>query len=497
MEKTNKQEKISGPPVGATALLLMGLLVAYMVKGSGLPSEIARGSAVIVGIAITASFAADWILAGGRNLFRIDNAAIVALYFLTLFEFLFPQNFFNVLVTREQVVAGLDLVLLGVASLAVGRHLAGRRTFARGLGSLRGLSSMELFWLALLAFVAGHVHQWVAVGFNPVEWLSQMTGARFTQDWQRGKLGGWNTLLHELHWATYLVPAVAAILWVRRSEAPPWTVVGSVALAAVTVFGGLSSGTRYQFAFYLLSFVGGWFLSLPKVRVSQLVFNALPIFALFIAAVFLVVNFRTFGVMDSYRVLVSNRYENISEGRLLMLERLKEGSGFKFIVDRNLHPISVMTTEFPARYPFLEEEVLAQIMFRSVPRALWPDKPESLSVTMEAVLGFESATIASTFVGEGYMAYGRSGTILFGLGLGVLAGLWNRFSVDPGNSTQVLLYSTGFVWMSLAVRSVVWITVGFLPVLFLVGYAWFLLPLISRKDQVERLSNTQPSNVTE
>ena len=50
----------------------------------------------------------------------------------------------------------------------------------------------------------------IAVNFNPVELVNQMLAPRFTQPWQRGRLGGWGELLYEFcRLILYLVPAIA------------------------------------------------------------------------------------------------------------------------------------------------------------------------------------------------------------------------------------------------------------------------------------------------
>ncbi len=477
-QESNTTNKPS--PVG-TVVLLMGVLIAYATIFKGTPSDMVRLAAVIVGLAILVSFSFEIQFTGFRNVIRVDNAAIFALYFLTLFEFLFPQPFFDELVTSEQTATGLHLVLIGIASVAIGRHLVPGSPLRKISGRISPMTEREMFWFAVICFVLGHLHMWVAVGFNPIEWISQMLQQRFTQDWQQGRLGGWSSLLSELHWLTYILPAIAGYLWVRRKQIPVWMLVGIGGMLVLVLFAGISLGARYRFAFYVLSFIGGFMLSVKNLRAGRVIALGVPGAILILGILFFVVNFRNLGLRTAVEVLATDEFQGYSGARSEFFKFDGEGNDFKFIVDRNMYPLSVLPSHFPDRYPFLEDEILLNILVRPLPRALWPGKPESLSVTTEGILGIDSATIASTIIGEGFMAYGVPGVVVFCLVFGILLGLWNRIPISAGNPTLVILYSLGFVWAALAARSVVWISMGFLPVIALFLYAGYLLPVLRGK----------------
>ncbi len=482
---------VAQPSVQATALLLLGLLVAYALNEVEVPTRMLRKTAAVVGLSLVASFALEAHFTSLKNLVRVDNISLFALYFLTFFEFFFPQGFFDSLVTGTQTAAGTHLVLLGMGSIAIGRHLVLRRPAGKFVTSVPSMTEKELFWLAVLCFVTGHLHMWMAVSFNPFEWLREMMGARFSQSWQRSQLGGFSALLTELYWLTCLIPAIAAILWVRRKRVPAWMLISMGGMLALVMFSGFSLGARYQFAFYLLSFGGGFVLSLPRLRFSKVLVMGLPLSVLFLAATFLVVNFRNLGIKRVVDFVAESKGDKFDEPTVAYdIKMWMEGDQFKFIIDRNMYPISVFPDFFPDKHPFLEEEMLLQILVRPVPRALWPGKPEGLSVSVEGMLGIEGATVASTFVGESFMAYGVMGVIGCGLLLGIALGMWNRIPVNTSNATLILMYTSGFVWAPLAVRSVIWISIGFLPCVGLFLYAWYLIPVLRGRSRT--MTNLHP-----
>jgi len=84
---------------------------------------------------------------------------------------------------------------------------------------------------------------------------------------------------------------------------------------------------------------------------------------------------------------------------------------------------------------------------------------------MEEIAGIPQTSIASTFVGEGFMMAGWAGTIAFGLGLGALCAGWNRIPVSGGTASAIILYASGFHWALLTARSPIWLSIGFLPCL--------------------------------
>jgi hypothetical protein len=67
----------------------------------------------------------------------------------------------------------------------------------------------------------------------------------------------------------------------------------------------------------------------------------------------------------------------------------------------------------PQKHPFLGFEVIYNAVIKPIPRAVFPGKPEGLSVSIEEIVGAEGWTVAVTYVGESYMAAGWFG--VFGI----------------------------------------------------------------------------------
>jgi hypothetical protein len=78
------------------------------------------------------------------------------------------------------------------------------------------------------------------------------------------------------------------------------------------------------------------------------------------------------------------------------------------------------------------------------------------------------------------MMAGWLGTMLFGTGLGALAGGWNRILVTNASSTARVLYALGFFWAFLGARSPIWISIGFLPAIAFLAAVRIAFPVARR-----------------
>jgi hypothetical protein len=159
-------------------------------------------------------------------------------------------------------------------------------------------------------------------------------------------------------------------------------------------------------------------------------------------------------------------------------------SGFSFsdnaptrlYIDQNMVVLSQLTNAFSKSYDFLGLEILTHAIVHPIPRVLWPGKPESLSVTVESIVGVDQATttIACTFIGEAYMMGGLFGVALVSIGFGAAGEAWNRLGHDASSSFSQLLYASGFFCAAISMRSMLWTTVTMLPALalWLYGKMW-------------------------
>ena len=105
-----------------TIYAVIGTVFTAVTLHGSEPSYIARYAAICMAVSLGISVAFD-LRRGLRNLQRADLFAILAYYFLTLFEFLFPQPRFDSMLRPGIGRGGVRVCLVGFAGLLIGRHL--------------------------------------------------------------------------------------------------------------------------------------------------------------------------------------------------------------------------------------------------------------------------------------------------------------------------------------------------------------------------------------
>lgn len=451
------------PEVAGTVLFCVGLLMTWATLTGSTPSGLARYAAYGVGVSLAASLAVD-VRYGVANLIRADVMALVALYFLTLFEFLFPQSNFDDLADRMKVAPGIVAVMVGMAGVAIGRHFMGARPKKYLEVFTAPVPPKRIIWVCIFAFVVGYAHQMVAVDFNPLTMLEYYLAPRFAQPWGRGRLGDWKALLVELGLLIYLIPPLAGVVFARRNRYSVGQLV-FVGFAFVwTMFYGFSSGTRNIFASFLATFVIGYAFGAGNLRPKQVMIVGAACAVIMFLATRLMLNFRPVGLAE---YLKGNRVEEV----------LKEESLF---VDYNLYVICEMVSMFPERYKFLGWEVPYLALVRPIPRAIWLGKPEGLSITMEEAMGVEGLTLASSFVGEAYMIDGYWTVFVVGAFFGALASWWSRMASPRNSDFGVLIYASGFFSAVISMRSLYVFTTAVLPTIAAIIGGKMLLEKVQR-----------------
>ena len=440
-------DRIHADPSGSFFALLGLALTAVLLHGK-VPSDVAQvgafGAAISLGI--TLFFDAQ---RGIRNLVRADVMALLALYFLTLFEFLFPQSAFNSLTDVPTAKLGVIACLVGFAGLIIGRHALRkpqRHPFPHLFTHEVGNGWMLLiFWGAMLL---GYFHMLLAVNFNVAEMVEYFVAPRFSQPWSRAKFGDWKALLHELGMLLYLVPPVAGIILARRKTYSPLSLVLVTIGLLFTLFYGFSGGTRNVFAAYLLTFLIGYAFATGLEKKRELLTLTISVATLLIVSTFAMLHFRDAG-LATYLKDENGIPENTSNTSLY--------------IDYNLYAICNLITVFPDRHPYLGLEVPYQALIRPIPRALWKGKPEGLSMTIEEALGVEGLTIAASFVGEAYMSGGFIAVLLAGLFFGAITSWWDYLSSDRNSQLGILVYSSGFFAAVISMRSLFVFSTAILP----------------------------------
>lgn len=451
----------------ATLSLLTGLVISFFFVAGDTPSTLARSAAIGIGISLLVSSLFD-LRRNIRNLVRTDFMALAALYFLTLFEFLLPQPGYDLTTSNEETAAALPLCFLAFAGIAVGRHLAPQPP-RRLLGTLRQEFPprllMLLFWLSL---IGGYAYQFVAVNFDIGLWFDYAMAPRFSQPWGRGRLGDWRALLIELGMIVNLAPPIAGIILARRADFGRGTAIWVAAGLLLTLFTAFVGGTRNVLATYLATFTVAYAFSLPHDRRRELLMVVIGAAVALLVSTVVMLEFRNIGFknyLDGYR-----------SGEI-------EPDRTTIFVDYNLYVIAKLTTVFPEHHPYLGLEIPYLSVIRPIPRAVWPGKPEGMSMGIEEALDAEGLTLASSFIGEAYISGGQFGVILSAMVFGIIFGWWNRFNSPDNSPFGHLVFASGFFAAVISMRSMLVFTTAILPTIAaIVLGAWLL-----RREPVRRV----------
>lgn len=441
------------PSIEGTACFLVAIGIAY-IRYSSEPSatEMAAVVATTVGVGLCLSLLFD-SAQGLRNLFRTDILCLIAIYGLTLAEFLFSQPTFIEKATTEQTILALNIVLVGMANLAIGRHLVSHKPTASSWMTLTDLSSKSLFRVFLIATLLGYGHKLLSVQFNPFELVDAMLGPRFSQPWSRGRLGGLSSLFIELALMTYIIPPLAAVIWNRRKAFSVLQVSITLAVLALTLFQGFAGGTRNVFISYIATFAMGYVLTIRKNTFANTIVPILLAGFIALYGSYHMLAFRNIGL----RNYIENRvYE-------------QEESSDTFAVDYNLASIGWIAEAMPKNYPYLGKEIIVWSLAKPIPRVFWPGKPEGLSVSIEEIAGADGWTVAATYLGESYMMAGMFGVVGMSLLFGAIAAWWNQMSMRQQSDYALVTYALGFFAAGITMRSMFWFTTTILPVVALIA----------------------------
>lgn len=446
----------------ATSIICIGCLVTDILLPTDDPNAVFRTAAFIIGPVLAVALVVE-VRSGFRALLRADILMLVALYGLTLFEFLLPQQSLSEILSPRTAITGTEAVLWGFAGIAIGRHLMPSRRAAYREIKRRDLSPGALFTVFLGCFFIGYLHMFLSVNFDVMEVLVQMTYPRFTQAWTRGQFGDWAALLTELGLLTYLLPPIAGLVFARHEEYRVSQKLVVFIILAFTLFYGFSSGTRNLFIIFVLTFASGYLIFKKNLKIWQILVYGAGVTVVTLMAVYFMLEFRTVGLAN-YSIV--------------------ESKSNTLFVDNNIIVISKLTEVFPDSVAFLGLEVPFQALTKPIPRAIWPDKPIGLSFGPEEALGAKGLTIASTFIGESYMAGGFLGIVMTSILLGAIAGWWNRRRHDLDSDFKLLLYVSGFFAAALSMRSILEVVPATLPTLALWVYGKIRLPKLVRSRKL-------------
>lgn len=442
------------PTLGGTICLLLGIATAFISYPSQIglgTSAMASAAAIPVGLGFVGSVLLD-TQKGLRNLFRTDLMCLAGIYGLTLAEFLFPQEEFNTWATVDEIAIALNITLVGIASLAIGRHLVKPQKMKSKWLSVDDISNNALFQVLLISAFFGYLYMLMSVDFNIFKMVDAMMGARFSQPWGRSRIGGLVSLLTELSLMTYIVPPLTGIIINRYKTFPKPQFITILFIFILVMFSAFAGGTRNVLVAHIATFLMGYLLTLEK---NTLLNSIVPI----VLSLWLV-SYASYHMLE-FRTMGLNAY---LENRVYDTEKVSD----TFAVDYNLASIGWVASAMPNEYPYLGTELIYWSLIKPIPRVFFPGKPEDLSVSVEEIAGAEGWTVAVTYLGEAYMSAGMLGVICISLFFGALAAWWNRMAITPQSDYGFVIYALGFFAAGLTMRSMLWLSTAILPVIALI-----------------------------
>jgi hypothetical protein len=432
--------------LGSTTVILVGLVVTSVVLPSDNTVRIFSAAAYGVGVTLAGAILIEATI-GIRSLIRVDLLLFLALYGLTLLEFLFWQpDSVGALVPPATATNGTYTVLVAFAGLAIGRHFVSISESLHPSSAFAELRPSSVLFVFFLVTFFGYLYIFLAVDFDIFEAIRQMLLPRFYQSWARGQYGDAAALLYEVGALTNLIPPIAGLIFARARQ---YSVVQKAVVAIVlafTAFFAFSSGTRSVYVTYVMTFTGMYFIAKPQLNLRHVLIFGTIMLALLFAGMILMLQFRTVGLGE---------FSSIEEAGSLY-------------IDLDIVNISRLTSKFPDAYDYLGLEIPITALIRPVPRVLWPGKPTGLSVPIETALGSgEGLTVSCTYVGEAYMAGGILAVLAISLLFGAAAEVWNRVGLSSDRQLNQIIYVSGFVCAAIAMRSILSIAPLMLPTIAL------------------------------
>jgi hypothetical protein len=170
-----------------TVVSLLGLAITVATMSGVRSTEIAHYAACGAALSLGAGVCID-LRQGVRNLIRADVMAIAAFYFLTFFEFLFPQDQLDQMLEPPATRMAVYTVFIAFAGLLLGRHLLKPKQHPFEQTFQRDIPPAWLFLIFWGSLVVGYAHMAIAVNFNLWDMIMWMMEPRFSQPWTRGSL---------------------------------------------------------------------------------------------------------------------------------------------------------------------------------------------------------------------------------------------------------------------------------------------------------------------
>ncbi|MEZ5304494.1 MAG: hypothetical protein R3F11_28190 [Verrucomicrobiales bacterium] len=282
----------------------------------------------------------------------------------------------------------------------------------------------------------------------------------------------------------YVIAPLGGIILVKhkRFKTLTLTLVGLVTL--ITIFEAFASGTRHRFFVQLIMFGVAYTLFMERKSILRVFLIFGMMFGVMYFATNFMLAFRQIGLKKFMQgdYYLGRSYVGPSSGPVDERDEL--------FVDANLFNISETIRAFPHQVEYQRWDIVKEIFFRPIPRALWSGKPLGLALKIEDAFAREgkpmTLTISITIVGEMWVGFGMPGVVFGCFVFGIFAGWWNRLAARTNSDLGFLIYVTGFLGLVISMRSIYAIGVFLLPTFAVVVFTWQMIRKVYQAQQVVR-----------
>lgn len=455
----------------STMTICFGAVVVYFTMPSKVVElEIYRYCAYTLLAVLTIALVIEG-MAGIRSLARVDIVAIWTLYFLTFAEFLHPHV--RILYANETGNAGMacGLVLIGLAGIALGRHIAvpfRARPEEVRLPEISPGAFMRMFFA--FAFL-GYLYVLLTTQFNIFDIIDSLMQPRFNRPWQRSNKGDWRSFLTELDLLLYICAALGGFIFANAKAYKLGPRIGVAVLLLFMTFFDFCEGARN-----VLLIKSGLFL-LTFFMASRQTHN-------FRLILLTVIGAGSLWVVSGY--MLDFRNQGFSS---YLADGAQQQADDGFMIDNNMVSIARVVGVFPDPYPFPGSDVIIQVFTKWVPRAVWPGKPMGWSTSVEDALATGGGyTLAVTYVGEAYLIDGIPSLIIVSLLIGAFTSWWTRVGLAARSNLDLVYYASGFFAAALGMRSIQFVSIAILPTVAF--YVMGRLLARKKKHQVYRVQRS-------
>jgi hypothetical protein len=423
----------------------------------------------VLALGILAGTAADLTLGGVRRAFHAQNILYAGLIVIGFIEGL--QGSYSIDLGTENISRTILAIGIFGTAVAVGSLLPRAKPPASVLAVVGSEYSPRQLWRVTLAcFGLAMLAYAIPSGFSPVKMAEGVTMNRWAAPWAGSYLGGWPSFYQHLAYFGYLLPALTAMLAVRRGSWLDARVTGGVVCSLVFLLFDSQSGGRRGPVAYLGAGVLTWLVArVGRLRVTHWI-GVLGLVAVTALFTDLMLKVRDVGLHGaSYDVT----------------------SFHELRADDNFRLLTYTVQAVPEEHPYVGWTGVYFFLAYPFPRALWPGKPVDMGFDLAQHVGARGVSFSMTAAGEFYIMFGWPGLIAGGMLLGWLASWWTQILERSNTLIGAGVYALGAMVLFSGMRSLLVLIETAYPILGLVVlHRCFFRAL--RKPRVLRIPQPSP-----